>query len=96
MIDKQTCPHCNHQSIVYITATSCHCTNQGCDAKYITLPVAEFMALSAAQLQSYQRGHTNLAALEVPHKERTDEIERIILEAAKRKAARDGDEKVYG
>lgn len=96
MIDKQTCPHCTQENTIVAIGQSIHCVNPDCAAYTITLSPDQFMALTAADLESYKRAHKSYAALEVPHKERTDEIERIILEATKRKAIRDGNEKVYG
>lgn len=94
-MNSTTCPHCNHTSIVAI-GNSIHCVNPDCAAYTITLSPAQFMALTADDLEGYKRAHNSYAALEVPHKDRTAEIERVVAEAAARQAARGSSERLFG
>lgn len=93
--ENSKCPHCTQQSIVAI-GSSIHCVNPDCGAYTVTLSPAQFMALTADDLEGYKRAHSSYEALEVPHKDRTAEIERVIAAAAARQAERTGNEKVYG
>lgn len=90
------CPHCQQDTLRFITDTSAHCINRHCNGFMVTLPIDQFLALTPSQLESYQRGQTNSRDLDsviVEHEKRTAEI---VAAAAKRQAARDAGVQIFG
>jgi hypothetical protein len=93
---RQVCPHCQHDTLRFITDTSAHCINKECGAFMVTLPIEQFMTLTSEQLESYQRGQTNSRNLDNEQIEFEKRTAEIAAAAAKRQAARDAGVKVYG
>lgn len=91
-----TCPHCQQETLRFITDTSCHCINRYCNGFMVTLPVDQFLSLTPAQLESYQRGQTNSVALDDEQAEFEKRVAEIAAAAAKRQAARDAGVQIYG
>lgn len=90
------CPHCQQETIAYITATSCHCTNRLCNGFYVTLPEAEFMALTPAQLESYQTGRSERVQMDIDQELFELRMAQLQRDLAARQAARVAGERVYG
>ncbi len=92
---QQTCPHCRQRTIAQV-GQSIHCTNRHCDGFFVTLDTDTFMALTPAQLASYQAGKTERVQMDIDQELFELRMAQLERDLEARQAARTGNEKVYG
>lgn len=93
---RNVCPHCQQTTLRWVTDQSVDCVNPNCTAEYVTLPVEQFITLTPAQLATYEQARESLRAMDADQELFNNRLESIKAAAAKRAAARERGERVYG
>lgn len=92
------CPHCQQDTLVTISSgddPSGHCTNRACNGYFVTLPMSQFMALTPAQLASYQCGEQHSREHDPAQAAFESHLEAMMQQIAQRQAARSAGERLY-
>lgn len=89
------CPHCNRETLRSV-GPSIDCTNKDCPAYAVTLPPAEFMALTPERLAEYQNGQTLRKELQAAQDTFEARVAELVQAAAVREASRHPGEKLFG
>lgn len=95
-MNTNICPHCQQPTLRQVGPTTIDCINAACKAYTVTLTAEQFMALTPAQLESYQRGQTNIRSLDDEQAAFEARVKSIKEAAEKRAAARARGEQIYG
>lgn len=93
------CPHCQQDTLVLIrdgADPSGHCTNRRCNGFYVTLPMSQYRALTAAQLAAYQTGRAARDQQDVEQSHFDERVAAVVAAAEARRAARQPCERLFG
>jgi hypothetical protein len=85
---RKVCPHCQQDTLTFITAESCHCVNPECPGYYVTREVEVFLTLTPAELEQFSGCKTSLKTLQAGQEAHDANMDRIMAELAERQAAR--------